>query len=335
MRYNYFTYLLVIVFGFLNIQTALSQDRFIHSLNTLPHFANPSYFGFKDPSKVGIVSEFVSAQANSVSQHQYAFATAYFEENNFQLGLEYMNTQLDNAGLRNSQAKLSYIYKLKLENQWYVYPGITAGFGGYNFDYGSLVFSDQIDILTGQVNTQTSDPVVIADNLGFVDFGASFMAHNDYNMSFGLAIKHLNKPKLSTEFSEQVYNLDMLFSAQFAYEFNLNKYKQGRLPDYSYLHLFQVVSKQGVNTRVDLYQDLIMGNMFFGLKEHISSLGGFNLFQIGLSAGMKIESLDVGFSYTNPMGLSKIASPSAFEIFLSFDLSSFRERNRKDFSRFY
>ena len=79
----------------------------------------------------------------------------------------------------------------------------------------------------------------------------------------------------------------------------------------------------------------IMGNMFFGLKEHISSLGGFNLFQIGLSAGMKIESLNVGFSYTNPMGLSKIASPSAFEIFLSFDLSSFRERNRKDFSRFY
>lgn len=337
MRINNLTYLFcfILFVGLALKQKALAQDRFIHSMNSLPHFVNPSYFGFKDPTKIGVLNEFASSQADNVSQHQYAFATALFEENNFQLGLEYMNTKLNNSGLSSSMASLSYIYKLQLENQWYVYPGITAGFSNINFDYNGLIFSDQINILTGQVNTQTSDPVLAIQNMGYVDFGASFMAHNDYNMSFGLSVKHLNRPKISNEFSEQVFNMDMLISAQFVYEFNLNKYQQGRLPNYSYLHLYNVFSNQGPNSRADLYQDMILGNMFFGIHEHISSLDGFNLFQVGLSTGVKIESMDIGFSYTAPMGLSQFATPNAFEIFVSFDLSQFRERNRKDFSRFY
>ena len=87
------TYLLLFL-----LATALSarlqaQDRFIHNLSSLPHFANASYFGFKDPSKIGVLSEFVSSQDNSVSEHQYAYGTTFFEDYDFQLGLEYMNTR--------------------------------------------------------------------------------------------------------------------------------------------------------------------------------------------------------------------------------------------------
>jgi len=327
------TYLFIII-SFLGVQV-YAQDRSIHNLSSLPHFANPSYFGFKDPTKIGVLSEFVSAQANDVSQHQYAFATTYFEDYNTQLGLEYMNTQLDNSGFNHSTARLSYIYKLRLENNWYVYPGVTAGYSGFNFDYGNLVFLDQINILSGQVNTISSDPILAADNMGHMDFGASFMVHNDYNISFGASIKHLNQPKISSEFSERIINLNMLISAQFGYEINLNKYQQGRLPNYSYLHLFQNFSKQGPNTRLDLYQELTMANIVLGVNEHISGFEGVNLFQLGLSAGFKLESLDLGFNYTLPVGTSQFATPNAFEIFVNFDLSPNRSRNRRDFSRFY
>jgi type IX secretion system PorP/SprF family membrane protein len=329
------TYLLFIPLALAMGARLSAQDRFIHNMSSIPHFANASYFSFKDPTKIGIVSEFASAQANQVSQHQYAFATTYFEDYDFQLGLEYMNTKLDNSGFNNSLVRLSYIYKLNLDNNWTFYPGITTGYAGYNFDFSNLVFSDQIDILSGQVNTQTSDPMTTTDNLGFLDFGASFMAHNNYNTSFGLSVKHINKPKVSTELSEQVFNMDMLISGQFAYEMNLNKYQQGRLPNYSYLYLYNVVSKQGPNTRLDLYQDLTLANLVIGLNEHVSGLNGFNLFQVGVSAGIKIESLDIGFNYSIPMGKGQLSTPSAFEIFITFDLSPYRLRNRKDFSRFY
>ncbi|MDG1213445.1 MAG: type IX secretion system membrane protein PorP/SprF [Flavobacteriaceae bacterium] len=329
------TYLLLFLLATAFSARLQAQDRFIHNLSSLPHFANASYFGFKDPAKIGVVSEFVNAQANNVSQHQYAYATTFFEDYDFQLGLEYMNTKLDNSGYNHSNARLSYIYKLQLENNWYFYPGVTAGFSGYNFDYGNLIFSDQIDILSGQVNTQTSDPIVATDNMGYIDFGASFMAHNDYNMSLGLSIRHLNQPKISSELSERVINLNMLISAQFGYEINLNRYQQGRLPNYSYLYLFQNFSKQGPNTRLDLYQELTMANLVLGINEHVSGLNGANLFQVGFSAGMKLDALDIGFNYSIPMGNSQFATPNAFEIFVNFDLSPYRVRNRKDFSRFY
>ena len=45
--------------------------------------------------------------------------------------------------------------------------------------------------------------------------------------------------KISSELSERVINLNMLIGAQFGYEINLNRYQQGRLPNYSYLYLFQ------------------------------------------------------------------------------------------------
>jgi len=333
MKYRFVTYLFFSFFLWGSLTYA--QDRFIHNLSSLPHFANASYFGFKDPTKIGVVSEFVSAQANNVSQHQYAYGTTYFEDYDFQLGLEYMNTQLDNSGYNHSTARLSYIYKLRLENNWYFYPGVTAGYSGFNFDYGNLVFLDQIDILSGQVNTLTTDPIVATDNMGYIDFGASFMAHNDYNVSFGVSVSHLNQPKISTELSERVINLDMRIGAQLGYEINLNKYQQGRLPNYSYLYLFQNFSKQGPNTRLDLYQELTLANLVLGVNEHISGLNGANLFQLGISAGIKIESLDLGFNYTLPVGISQFATPNAFEIFVNFDLSPYRIRNRKDFSRFY
>ncbi len=328
------TYIYVLVF-FLSALKGFSQDRMINNLDQAPQYINPSYYGFKDPLKLGLMSEFTSSLYGNVSQHQYAYATTFFEEYDFQLGLDYMSSKVVNGGYSNNKVNLSYVYKLQLENDWLFYPGVTAGYVTNRYDYGELVFSDQIDILTGQVNTMTTDPVLATDNIGYIDFGVSFMAHNDYNMSFGLAIKHINKPKLTTEIYDSVLNLGMLFSGQFAYEVNLNRYQQSRLPDYSYLYLFNVVTKQAETTRLDLHQNLVLSNLYIGLNEHISSLDGLNLFKLGVAAGIKIQSFDIGFNYSFNMGNSTQAVPSSFELFMAFDLSPFRIRNRKDFSRFY
>jgi len=72
-----------------------------------------------------------------------------------------------------------------------------------------------------------------------------------------------------------------------------------------------------------------------GVNEHISGLNVGNLFQLGIFAGIKLDTFDLGFNYTIPTGANQFASPNAFEIFVSFDLSPNRSRNRKDFSRFY
>ena len=156
MRKIDYTYLIFIIAAIFS-HNLYGQDRFIHNLSNLPQFVNPSYFSFKDQSRIGIASEFSSNKGGDNSQHQYAFATNFFEENDFQLGVEIMTSKLDNSGLNYSTAKFSYIYKLQLKEDWYFYPGLSLGYSRYNFDYGNLIFSDQINILTGQVSNQTID----------------------------------------------------------------------------------------------------------------------------------------------------------------------------------
>ena len=96
-----------------------------------------------------------------------------------------------------------------------------------------------------------------------------------------------------------------------------------------------MLSKQGPNSRLDLYQEITMANLVLGVNQHVSGLNGFNLFQVGVSAGIKLETLDLGFNYSIPMGKGQLSTPNAFEIFIVFDLSPQKLRSRKDFSRFY
>ncbi|MDA9273126.1 type IX secretion system membrane protein PorP/SprF [Flavobacteriaceae bacterium] len=328
------TYLIFIIAAIFS-HNLYGQDRFIHNLSNLPQFVNPSYFSFKDQSRIGIASEFSSNKGGDNSQHQYAFATNFFEENDFQLGVEIMTSKLDNSGLNYSTAKFSYIYKLQLKEDWYFYPGLSLGYSRYNFDYGNLIFSDQINILTGQVSNQTIDPIIATTNIGYIDIGASFMAHNNYNLSFGASVHHLNQPKISSELLENGINLSALFSAQLGYEINLNRYQQGSLPNYSYLYLFQNFVKQGPVVRASFFQEITLANLMLGLNEHVSSIESINFLQVGVLVGVKLEAFDIGFNYNLPMGNSSFVVPNALELFINFDISPNRLRNRKDFSRFY
>ncbi len=311
------------------------QERIINNLSSNPSYVNPSYHAFREPTKIGVLTEFASSQAANVSQHQYAYATTYFDQYNFQLALDMFSSKLSNSGFGKTTAALTYIYQLQLDNNWYFYPGISVGYSTYKVNFGNLVFSDQIDILTGQVNTFSNDPIVSTENIGFIDMSASAMFHNDFNFSGGISIKHLNQAKISSELYEETVNQKMLISLQAAYEFNLNKYQQGRLPNFSYLYLFSAFTKHGPNTRFDLYQDFILSNFLIGVNEHFSSLDSVGLNQVGFTAGLVLDSIEIGFNYMFPLGQSQFAAPKSFEIYATFDLSPFRIRNRKDFSRFY
>ena len=94
---------------FLSAFKGFSQDRMINNLDQAPQYINPSYYGFKDPLKLGLISEFTSSLYGNVSQHQYAYATTFFEEYACQLGLDYMSSKVVNGGYSNNTLNLSYV----------------------------------------------------------------------------------------------------------------------------------------------------------------------------------------------------------------------------------
>ncbi|WP_339711620.1 PorP/SprF family type IX secretion system membrane protein [uncultured Kriegella sp.] len=313
-----------------------AQEKFVHNLSKNPASLNPSFHAFKDKTRIGVLAEFASQNQGEQSQHKYAFGSTAFEEYNFQLGLDLFNNNLNNSGFNYTSAALSYMYKLELSNDWIIYPGITAGYSNYKYDFNNLTFQDQINIFTGQISANTIDPITASENIGYLDMGASVMAHNDMNMVFGLAFKHLNQPKISSRQSENNVNLNMLISGQFGYEMDINKYGQTKLPEYSYLYLFNAVSVQGPNTRLDFYQDVTLGNFSIGVNEHLNFMESATFSEIGFATSIILETFELGLNYRLPFGAqAKQLIPNSLELFLVFDISSFKERRRKNYSRFY
>jgi type IX secretion system PorP/SprF family membrane protein len=326
---------IIAIIALFTVQLSFGQDQIIDNLNKIPNFINPSFYGFKNSTKIGIVNKFAGNTFSNTLEYRYAFANTFFEESNFTLGVDFYNSKLSNSGYSNTQASLSYVYQLQLYNGWYVYAGITGGFSSSKYNFNELVFQDQIDIFTNQINSVSIDPLAENAKINYIDLGASFTMHNDENMFFGFSLKHINNPRNSVD-EDNDYELEMLMSAQLGYEFNINRYGQSVLPRHSYLYMYGALSKQATKYRLDFYQEFNLANFGIGVSQHFNYLDDFNVHEFGINSTMHLEFFDFGLNYKVPFGKeSSYFVNNSLSAFLIFDLDPFRSRRRGDYSIFY
>lgn len=331
MKINYI-YLLIIF-----SQISFSQDFVMKNENKVMGGINPSFYGFGESSKAGVVYSSEGYNEGSKIETRFGFANHYFDNSEFSLALDVNSTKISQFGYSISQANLHYIYKARLSYEWTFNPSISVGYGNSRLDYSSLVFEDQINVLTGYIAGVSRDPINVDNKINYLDVGASGVVHNNRNLFFGLSIKHINRPETSFN-SEASNKKDMLMSFQSGFERDLNPYGQSAfLPQNSYLYLYNSFTKQGTKSRFDLYQELILGNISFGINEHFNNYDGFSVSQVGTSLSIFIEEIEVGANYSFDMGSKKTAGASytTFEIYLTFDFNPFKKNRRGNNSRFY
>lgn len=317
------------------IQVSYGQDLIIDNLSKVPSFINHSFYGFKNATKIGVMNKFKGKTFENALEYRYAFANTHFDYSSFSLGVDFYNSTLSNSGYSNTQASISYVYEMQFYNDWYLYTGLTGGFSSTSYNYNNLVFQDQIDKFSNQIYLTTFDPLADNSKFNYIDIGASFMMHNDENMIFGLSLNHLNAPKNIVDESQN-YKLEILASAQFGYEFDLNKYGRNMLPEYSYLYVFSVLSKQGSKLRMDFYQELNLSTFGFGISEHLNYLEDAHIHEMGINATLHADFFDFGFNYKMPLtGTSKNIVDNSLSAYLIFDLDPYRSGRRGNFSVFY
>jgi len=333
MKTKYIYIFLVVVFW----QNAFAQDFTMKTQNKVMGTINPSFYGFGDSSKAGIIYSTEGYNEGSKIENRFGFANHYFENSEFSLALDVNSTKITQLGFSTTQANLHYIYKTQLSYDWTFNPSISVGYGNSRLDYSSLVFEDQINVLTGYIAGVSKDPVNIDNKINYMDIGAGAVVHNNSNMFFGLNLKHINSPE--TSFNSNASNKkDMFMSLQMGYEKDLNPYEQNAfLPENSYLYLFNTFSKQGTKTRFDLYQEAILGNISFGINEHFNKYDGFSVSQVGTSMSIFIEEIEVGANYSFDIGSKKIGGTTynTFELYVTFDFNPFKKNRRGNNSRFY
>lgn len=331
IKYRYILFLLVV------FQGAFAQDFTMMNQNKVMGTINPSFYGFGDSSKAGIIYSTEGYNEGSKIENRFGFANHYFENSEFSLALDVNSTKITQLGFSTTQANLHYIYKAQLSYEWTFNPSISVGYGNSRLDYSSLVFEDQINVLTGYIAGVSRDPVNIDNKINYLDIGAGAVVHNNRNMFFGFNLKHINSPE--TSFNSNASNKkDMFMSFQSGYEKDLNPYGQSAfLPENSYLYLFNSFSKQGAKTRFDLYQEAILGNISFGINEHFNKYDGFSVSQMGTSLSIFIEEIEVGANYSFDIGSKKVGGTTynTFELYVTFDFNPFKKNRRGNNSRFY
>lgn len=316
--------------------TVYGQDNIFKNQNKIIGSINPSFYGFGDTSKAGLIYSTEGFNQNSKIENKFGFVNHFFDDNEFSLAIDANLMQISSLGYTSSQANLHYIYKATLSNDWVFNPSVSIGYGNSRLDFNSLVFEDQINVLTGTIAGISNDPINVSNTVNYLDVGAGASLHNSSNMFFGFNIKHINRPE--TSFNSEVSNKkDFFMSAQTGFEYDLNPYAQNMLPDYSYLFLYNSFSKQGAKTRFDLYQEAILGNVSFGLNQHFNNYEGFSISQLGASLSVFIEEIEFGVNYSLEMGGKKLTGTSynTFEIYITFDFNPFKKNKGGNNSRFY
>lgn len=317
--------------------TMYSQEYLYLNQNKLLGTANPSLYGFDEEPHIGVAYSTQKVLNNESSiENSFAFGSNYFEDYNFTLALDVNLYQISTLGYSATQANLHYIYKTKLTHDWVLNSSLSVGFGNNKLDFSSLVFEDQLDVLTGNIAGFSLDPVNVNNKVSYFDFGAGAHIHNGYNMFFGFNLKHLNKPNISLN-DDYNDNKDILISLQAGYEIELNRFRRSSLPRNSFLFLYGSATVQANKSRLDFYQEAILDNFSVGINQHVNNYEGTNLTTFGASASMFINQLEVGVNYSFETASKKFtgASYNYFEIFMLFDFYDLRLSRGRNNSRFY
>lgn len=316
--------------------TAFSQEDVIVSYSRFMQKINPSAFGMNNMNKTGVLYNSLGLVGNTKIESKYFFGALSFDSDNFSLGVDIYSLTMDNAGMTYNRPSLNYIYKIQLDNELYLLPSVSLGFGNNQIDNTKLIFEDQLSLVSGFLQATSQDPLAeVIGKINYLDLGASFIVHSS-DFLVGLSIKHLNQPIVSYNEEDTNAKLPIHYSVQGGYEFDINPYDRSILPRYSTILAFMNISKKGENLDVYLSQEAQLGQFSFGFNQQFRQTDAFGFTNIGMSVALAYENFEFGalynFPFQNPLK-TNVYSPSTIEIFLTFDFSPYLRNRRGDYRR--
>ena len=95
-----------IFFLFLICQSIIGQDFSIKNQDKIIGSINPSFYGFGDGSKVGLIYSSEGYNEANKIKSQFGFANYYFENNEFSFALDFNTLQINSLGYSTSQVNL-------------------------------------------------------------------------------------------------------------------------------------------------------------------------------------------------------------------------------------
>ena len=275
-----------------------AQDPIFSQYFLVPETLNPGFSGFEDASYFGLIHRTQWPSLDLRVDTEYVFFNSWIEDVGG-IGFSIVNQHENNTNYNHLQGNINFAYHVELSNDWFFRPAIEVGFGAKSFNFGNLVLADQININSGTINPNSSDPLAMNANrkINFFDFTAGFVfdkknPRNDSDLWLGAAVRHLNKPNISFVENGNV-PLDIFYSLHASYKFPyLNRNDMQLSANYM---------QQGEYNRLDLgamvkIDKLMLGAMAVTNPAKNNS-NSHLLTSINAFVGLEFEQLRFGFSY--------------------------------------
>ena len=308
----------VLIFIFAAFLKSYAQDPIHTQFFMIPETVNTSFTGSSEGTKAGIIHKVQWPGLDFSINTQFAYASNWFEEMNSGIGISFLNHKETQTRYNFSQFNVNYAYRVKVTDKWTFRPSLSLGVGSKDFGFQNLLLEDQINIVSGVINTNSIDPIDLQRNLLFFDTSVSFLAHNDKTW-IGLTLRHLNKPDISFV-GEGNNALDMFMSFHGAIEFPLERGSD----DHSVFFLTNAMV-QGKYNRVDVGGQYVYDRFSFALLAATTPFANdpnsHFLTSINAGVGFKYEGFKFGYSYDfNVTNIGRTGG--IFELSISYDFDN-------------
>ena len=261
MKLKLKTVLVVIVVVF-TIQ-AKAQDPIFSQYSLVPETLNPGFTGFQYDWRAGLIHRRQWPDGNRVIDTDFGFLNKMVGEH-AGLGITFLNEHQAFTNYNSFQANAAYSYKVDINDEWSVRPGLEVGFGQKSYSLQNLLLEDQINTNTGAITSSSVDQGVLnqKDHTNFVDISAGFLADNG-NGWFGASLKHLNRPNISF-LNNGTAPLDLFLSLHGGYAFDIEGTPSAIFPENTKLLLSANYMRQSQYNRLDFGSALKFETIIFG-----------------------------------------------------------------------
>ena len=302
------------------INISFSQDPVFTQFYNIPESLNPAFAGGGGGSELGILNRTQWPGLDYSLNSQFFYFDNYIDTYNSGIELTILN-QVETVTRYNfTQINLNYSYRVQLNNEWFLYPGISVGFANKDYAFHNLVLEDQILISSGIINFDSKDPFLLNESKSFLDIGAGFIIFNE-NLWLGGSFKHLNNPNISFEPDGEVL-LDTFISIHGGYKLPLyQRYSRSELDLYINFNYM----RQNDYDRLDLggkvkYNDFTFGAFGTFAPTSVQS-NSHKLTSINFITNFDYRRFSFGYSYDYNM--STLANTKGvFELSVTYKFDS-------------
>tara|TARA_R110002096_G_scaffold169779_4_gene341552 strand:- start:10274 stop:11293 length:1020 start_codon:yes stop_codon:yes gene_type:complete len=322
---------LFVLFFILSVFTALAQDTRFSQFYAAPIHSNPGFTG------ATIEHRFVMNYRNqwpSIPGGFQAFHATYeynASDLNSGFGLIMGREDAGSFGLTTTTVAFSYAYRIRINRNTYLMPGLKFGYASRGIDFSKLVFNDQLE----SNNSTTLDVDAFQeDNVNYLDISFGGLLYSE-NYWVGASLNHVNEPNQTFLGDGEVSALPKKFTLQAGYKFKLAGSLINRM-NAKDITVAMHYDAQGKYDQFDLgfyytLQPIVFGVWYRGIQGLKAYDRGYaNNDALVLLMGLSIPDRNLRLGYSYDITISRLATNTAgaHEISLIYEFASKKSKRK-------